>query len=353
MHQPYQVQIYRKSSQCCDAQFPGSTSCLQASINSHARFPFPGIMGDVIGPLVSRPYSPTGQQVRWFPDLTNRKNCVRGRGYEKWMTTEGFAPYYLFTNATLCCEKWYPESGSSCPSYEKPVSAEAEDEAWFADPYPLDNYYFPDFTTNNCGFGRDYPAWMGYNSYEKHYLFRKGNECCSKFFPDATNCPAENTAQTGYYWEKYQPKNTQHHISTTPIVYNHTFYPSLDAGTCVNGTDYPDWMASDVDFIRLYLFKKPEGCCNQWFKSDTAACQSSIIQGKYAVLPCPTNRPGCVPISTVTNATAELLSMWYPSFFEHKCKNDQWIPEYMLIQGYQDSYLFNSEEQCCAAFGYC
>jgi hypothetical protein len=310
-------------------------------------------MGDVIGPLVSRPYSPTGQQVRWFPDLTNKQNCVRGRGYESWMTTEGFAPYYLFTNATLCCEKWYPESGSSCPSNEKPVSAEAEDEAWFANPYPLDNYYFPDFTTNNCGFGRDYPAWMGYNSYEKHYLFRKGNECCSKFFPEATNCPAENTAQTGYYWEKYHPKNTQHHISSTPIVYNHTFYPSLDAGTCVNGTDYPDWMGSDVDFIRLYLFKKPEGCCNQWFKSDTAACQSSIIQGKYAVLPCPTNRPGCVSVATVSNATAELLSMWYPSFFEHKCKNDQWIPEYMLIQSYRDSYLFNSEEQCCAAFGYC
>ena len=45
---------------------------------------------------------------------------------------------------------------------------------------------------------------MGYNSYEKHYLFKEGPECCSKFFPSATNCPYKNTAQTGYYWEKYQ-----------------------------------------------------------------------------------------------------------------------------------------------------
>jgi hypothetical protein len=29
------------------------------------------------------------------------------------------------------------------------------------------------------------------------------------------------------------------------------------------------------------------------------------------------------------------------------------MPEYMLIEGYREWYLFNSEEQCCASFGYC
>jgi hypothetical protein len=33
-------------------------------------------------------------------------------------------------------------------------------------------------------------------------------------------------------------------------------------------TDYPKWMASDVDFERLYLFKTPEGCCKKWFNTD-------------------------------------------------------------------------------------
>ena len=112
-------------------------------------------------------------------------------------------------------------------------------------------------------------------------------------------------------------------------------------------------MATDVEFIRLYLFKKPDGCCKQWFNTNLVGCVNSIIIGKYDVLPCPTNRPGCTPLSTVTNATAALLGMWYPSLMEFKCKNDQHMPEYMLIQGFRDSYLFNSEAQCCAAFGYC
>lgn len=118
-------------------------------------------------------------------------------------------------------------------------------------------------------------------------------------------------------------------------------------------TDYPTWMASDVDFKRLYLFKKPEGCCNKWFVTAVDACVNSIIQGKYDILPCPTNRPECNQTSSVTNATAEVLSKWYPSIWEFKCKNDQKMPEYMLIEGYREWYLFNSEEQCCASFGYC
>jgi hypothetical protein len=118
-------------------------------------------------------------------------------------------------------------------------------------------------------------------------------------------------------------------------------------------TDYPKWMTSDVDFKRLYLFKNPEGCCKKWFNVDVGDCENRIIEGKYDILPCPTNRPECNHTSSVTNATAALLSTWYPSLSEFKCKNDQQMPEFMLIQNYQEFYLFNSEQQCCAAFGYC
>jgi hypothetical protein len=44
----------------------------------------------------------------------------------------------------------YPKRGSSCPDNQGAVNPEAEDEAWFANPYPQANYYFPDFEKNSC-----------------------------------------------------------------------------------------------------------------------------------------------------------------------------------------------------------
>ena len=157
----------------------------------------------------------------------------------------------------------YPSLGSSCPDYAAAVNPEAEDEPWHSNPYSMQNYYFPDFSVNNCGRGWDYPAWMGSSAYEKHYLFRDGEDCCSKFFPTASNCPAEHDTQYDYFWTTYEDNISN--LDDMPVKFNHTFYPDLNANTCVNGTDYPDWMSSDVDYIRLYLFKNLEGCCRRKF----------------------------------------------------------------------------------------
>ncbi len=43
------------------------------------------------------------------------------------------------------------------------------DKPWHSAPYSMQNYYFPDFSVNNCSFGWDYPVCMGINSYEKSY----------------------------------------------------------------------------------------------------------------------------------------------------------------------------------------
>ncbi|EJK59933.1 hypothetical protein THAOC_19791, partial [Thalassiosira oceanica] len=97
-----------------------------------------------------------------------------------------------------------------------------EDEPWMSNPYSMSNYYFPDFSQNSCGFGRDYPSWMGINGYEKHYLFLDDDECCNKFFKDSgTACPFENTDQNGYYWTAYE--DNLPNDSPMPIIYNHTF----------------------------------------------------------------------------------------------------------------------------------
>jgi len=269
------------------------------------------------------------------------------------MNQDGFEQDYLFGDSDACCAKWYPALGSDCPHNGPAVNPEAEDEPWNADKYPMNNYYFPDFSKNSCGFGWDYPNWMGINGYEKHYLFTEGKTCCERFFATSSApCPYEDTVQTGYYWESYQE-----HLANEddmPIKYNHTYYPDRNAGTCVNGTDYPEYMGSDKEFIRLYLFKNLEGCCKHWFGSDAtnlADCENNVIQGKYEIEPCPTNRPDCNHTSSVTNTTAELLTMWYPSMDEGKCKNDGNMPSYMLLEDYTDWYLFNDKERCCAAFG--
>lgn len=361
MHQPNHFEIYRTSIECCAEHFPGS-SCVEDSKNSADPFPwqihFPGT--DEHRPFA--PYETAGDwgtqashRVAWFPDLINKLNCVRGSNYENWMTEEGFGEHYLFDHSKECCKKWYPLK-SDCPDLQKAVNPEAEDEPWHSDPYPLENYYFPDFSRTSCGFGWDYPAWMGYNSYEKHYLYRTGEECCKKFFPSSSNCPYEDTVQQGYYWESYH--NDKNNLDDMPIKYNHTYYPDLASGTCVNGTDFPPWMAADSDFKRLYIFKRLDGCCKQWFTDwDLEGCVNNVIQGKYITIPCAENRPEdnnpACDTSSITNSTEALLGMWYPDIDGHKCKNDGAMPSWMRAEGYAVWYLFNTRAQCCAAFGFC
>ena len=111
MHQPNNFEIYRTTKECCEAHFPSSFTCLQDSKDSHDPFPWPIHFP---GSPEHRPFAPpvaddhwgTEARARWFPDLINKLNCVRGRNYENWMQTDGFEAYYLFENSEDCCEKW-------------------------------------------------------------------------------------------------------------------------------------------------------------------------------------------------------------------------------------------------------
>lgn len=188
-------------------------------------------------------------------------------------------------------------SPEDCPDTGRAVVPEAED-----DPYTVRKYYFPDFDKKSCAFGRDFPAWyashwyhhedflshavcclyyrMGISGYEKSYLFSPddGDLCCRNFFAKSgTACPYVKSDQEGYYWETYY--EDQLNSVPMPVIYNHTYYPDINAGTCVNGTDYPEWMSSDADYKRFYLFKEPEGCCKKWFEGyNFDNCLASIIQ---------------------------------------------------------------------------
>ena len=113
LHQPNNFEIYRTSKECCDEHYPGSSSCLEDSKNSHPPFPWPIHFP---GTPEHRPFAPpvaehdwsteASHSVKYFPDLINKLNCVRGSNYENWMQTEGFEDHYLFDSADDCCEKW-------------------------------------------------------------------------------------------------------------------------------------------------------------------------------------------------------------------------------------------------------
>jgi len=359
MHQPNNFEIYRTSKECCDAHYSGSSACLAESKASHDPFPFPNHFP---GTSEFRGYSePVAVDIwgteashnrRWFPDLIGKLNCVFGSNYENWMSEDGFRQEYLSGTFEDCCERWFPQLGADCPADTPAANPEAEDEPWMASPYSMSNYYFPDFEVDNCGFGRDYPAWMGINGYEKSYLFTVGSECCNRYFPNAGNCPFENTVQLDYFWTTYE--DNIDNLEDMPIRYNHTFYPDLNAHNCVNGTDNPKWMEQNDEFKRLYLFKNHAGCCRKWFSDfDLDGCMNNVVQGIYNVEPCPLNRPDCNNVATITNIQEHRWGMWYPDIDGYRCKNDRQIPDWMLLEGYVDLYLFNTQAQCCSAFGYC
>ena len=43
----------------------------------------------------------------------------------------------------------------------------------------------------------------------------------------------ENTEQIDYFWTTYE--DNIDNLDDMPVRYNHTFYPDINAGTCVNG----------------------------------------------------------------------------------------------------------------------
>ena len=131
-------------------------------------------------------------------------------------------------------------------------------------------------------------------------------------------------------------------------------------------------MASDVDYIRLYLFKSLEGCCKNWFTiHNQESCVNDVIQGVYIdKLPCHLNRPdegpetdadgNALPCEDILPDHAnnpdqpiDRTSMWYPDLDGMKCKDDGHMESWMLHDDFVEWYLFNTRQQCCAAFGFC
>ncbi|EJK48070.1 hypothetical protein THAOC_33163 [Thalassiosira oceanica] len=363
LHQPNEFEIYRTAKECCDEHYGGSADCntkAKTVGEGHAPFPWPI---HFTGTPEYRPFQPpaaenwwgteAGNHAKWFPDLINKQNCVFGDNYEDFMSEDGFSDEYLFGTSANCCEKWYPHLGANCPASGGAVNGEAEDEPWMSNPYSMSNYYFPDFSQNSCGFGRDYPSWMGINGYEKHYLFLDGDDCCDRFFKGSgVACPFEHTYDPGYYWESYQ--NDFYNDSPMPIIYNHTFYPLIESGTCINGTDYPEWMGLDDDFSRMYLFKTLDGCCNKWFTDwGFQECKDHVVQGHYNKTYCPENRPILSEDGTGCEETENAVNTkWYPDLDANICKSDGDNPSWMVSADYIDYYIFTTKEACCGGFGY-
>lgn len=83
---------------------------------SHNQSPRAFILGEA-APFPFRIYPdrpmqppPGGRSRKYFPDLSNKLNCVYSLRYEDWMMTDGYEGYYLFDNAGDCCDMWSVQS---------------------------------------------------------------------------------------------------------------------------------------------------------------------------------------------------------------------------------------------------
>jgi insulin receptor substrate 1 len=267
----------------------------------------------------------------FYPDQHNKGTCVFSSFYEDWMNAEGYSDYYLFSDGAACCNLWFPDS-TSCPDTNGATPYDVNDG-----PSPLNNFFYPDDKLNNCGYGRDYPVWMGDEGYAPHYLFSTPAGCCDKYYPGRTDCPAETTPQTGYFWESYAQK-LPIDVPDPPQEPETVFYPDQASKTCINGYDYPSWMAAE-GYSRLYIFDTAEGCCNYWYgDSGSAECLAGLVIR-------PTSPAG-------TGATTTVARDWYPQLSLQACSNDGNIPDWMLGAGFSTSFTFVSERECCNAWGY-
>jgi hypothetical protein len=272
---------------------------------------------------------------KYWADLTDNHNCIFTNTYEEWMMGVGFSTYYLFNDGRDCCEMWFPSS-NNCPDEQ----AQFSDTFAVTEDNPNENYFFPDFDEQSCGHGRNYPAWMGQEGYSQWYLFFDPSECCNIYFPQASNCPYEVNPQIGYYWEVYQPNKANDATDIMPY-YNHSFYPSIMSGTCVNGTDYPAWMIETEEYKHLYIFHEAQDCCEFWFADYgvDSGCVSNVIQSVYE------------SETTINpNATAAMLEMWYPVMEQRRCIKDGNTPRWMLSETFREYYLYNTQEACCSMF---
>ena len=115
---------------------------------------------------------------------------------------------------------------------------------------------------------------------------------------------------------------------------------------------------SNLNFA--FIIVQCTGCCKHWYTDfDLDGCVNNVIQSRYIETPCPENRegdnendPGCHQ-SVIANVTADRLSMWYPDLDAYRCKNDGAMPSWMIHDDYVEWYLYSTNKQCCAAFGYC
>ena len=206
---------------------------------------------------------------------------------------------------------WYPTRGD-CPHVGSPTTPLQVDYK----PDPSAQFYYPHLTESNCRFGRNYPMWM--KLYPKQYLYTSPQECCTEWYPGASNCPLpeDDGVQEGFYW-----------------IVDPVFYPNWKGDWCAYGDSFPEWMAAPEE-RDTHQFPSAQACCDAWFPDETTACQSNIV--------------------TVTGgqqtAGPDTSGTWYPSLDARFICLEGTPPSWMTAsEGYEDAYVFDSHAECCKA----
>lgn len=229
--------LYNSAEECCATWYPKKANC-------------PHVESETTPNQVA--YKPNVSEGYFYPHMSDL-NCRFGRNYPMWMSFS--SKHYLFTSASECCSRWYPNR-HDCPLQE--------DDGVQAGPFWIvDGAFYPNWRGNWCAQGNDYPEWMSDPTQAATHLFRTADECCMTWFSSEFEACRNNIVRTSGGKQIGGPAG-----------YNPgRWHPALDGGAhrCVDDPPPPEWM-NQKGYKSEYVFDSHAECCQ--------AFQCEDVRGK-------------------------------------------------------------------------
>jgi len=210
--------LFESETDCCSMWYPARLDCPDLSESTERdvdETPYP-----------VKPY--------FYPHQTD-SNCRFGRNYPQWMAQAQYVQDNLYTTPEECCDRWYPNT-SDCPL--GPDDGVQEGRYWQSDVF-----FYPNWKSNWCNVGNEWPEWMGDPTNSGNHLFSTALSCCEAWFSDQVlECEMNIGEQEPEEW-----------------------YPTLAwPYACLSDGNVPSWMTSP-GFEKYYVFESQAACCKAFF----------------------------------------------------------------------------------------
>lgn len=323
---------------------------------------------------------------KWYPDLNNanyegRLNCIYGSDYPWYMTTPDYMSTHLFYSEWECCNHM-KEIGVVCGN-------------------ELDSYWYPvaiiESGNVSCEFGKGYPLYMLEEGLS--HLFLNEEECNNAWEvirvadDDAGDGDSTGTVATTTATVVITPSPTDSPtMSMSPTAsptlprywWPDTTNPEINA--CVYSNTYLEYM---MQFSEFFLYDDACSCCEthecfdmEGYDSVAGTLSECDMEGNFATMPTEPAQDdaGVVTTSTATTTTSTTTTAnptqppsppptlaptlpkgpngktiyAYPLVLDgiKLCVYDDSYPDWMVIDGNRDYFIYSSFQECCDAKGY-